>query len=68
MTITPSIAAAAVATAKQALDHIAQQCDAIEAYAAFDEVGVALVRHMEAVDAEAALMRAAIESRIRDRR
>lgn len=59
--------AAAVETAKRAIADIAQLRDAVEAYDALDEIGADLARCMEAVDAEAALLRVARESSSRKR-
>lgn len=53
----------AVNRACRAIDEVAGWSrDALEAWAAYDDIGVALVRRMESVDAEATLLRALRDS------
>lgn len=59
----PPATAAAVESAKRAINDIVRSCDALMAAEALDDVGAVLGRCMESVDAEAELLRAARTSR-----
>ncbi len=61
-----TLVAAHVETAKRSIAAIARTRDAVECAAALDEVGAVLGKHMEAVNAEAALVREARSTNRRD--
>ncbi len=61
----PATTAAAVKSAMRAINDIARSRDALMAAEALDDVGVALARCMESVEAEATLLRVVRESHYR---